>query len=130
MKPLFKINPGSKVTGTGRGVIYVTTTPVHPHGIKMKEHKVTYIPKQIVVMENHLGRMLELSKGEEVHHKDGNPKNNALSNLILKTHSEHQKEHALKEKRWEKSKFWKHSPRTKPRKVAQLFLEKVQGKNP
>jgi hypothetical protein len=119
---LFEIDKGSEVTGTGRGVIYVTTTPNHP-GVKTKDHDKTYVAKHIVIMENHLGRLLK--KGEEVHHKDENPKNNALSNLELTTKSRHQKKHLLKDKRWEKSKFWKKSPRTKPgqsRKVAEAFL--------
>lgn len=129
-KKLFKIDKGSEVTGTGRGVIYVTTTPNHPPigaGPKMKDHKKTYVPEHIVVMENHLGRLIKPKK-EEVHHKDRNPRNNALSNLKLITRAKHQREHSLKDKRWEKSKFWEKSPRTKPgqsRKVAQAFLNLV-----
>jgi len=121
-KKLFEIDKGSEVTGTERGVIYVTTTPNHP-GTKMKDHDKTYVAIHVVIMENHLGRILR--KDEEVHHKDENPKNNALSNLELVTKAEHQREHALKDKRWEKNKFWKKSPRTKPgqtRKVAEAFL--------
>jgi hypothetical protein len=75
-------------------------------------------------MENHLGRLIDPKK-EEIHHKDENPKNNTLSNLELTNKAKHQKEHAHKDKRWEESKFWKKSPRTKPgqvRKVAFAFL--------
>jgi hypothetical protein len=121
-KKLFEIDKDSEVVGTERGVVYVTTTPNHP-GTKMKDHDKTYVAKHVVIMENSLGRILR--KGEEVHHKDENPENNALSNLELISKAKHQRQHALKEKRWEKSKFWKKSPRTKPgqgRKVAQAFL--------
>lgn len=43
------------------------------------------------VMEEHLGRPLE-SK-EQIHHKDGNPLNNDISNLEIRLLGEHQKEH-------------------------------------
>ena len=44
-----------------------------------------------VVMENFLGRKLD--ENEHVHHKDGNPENNDISNLQLISNSEHLKEH-------------------------------------
>lgn len=106
-KPLFKIDPGSEVKGTGRGDILVTTTPDHLHGEKRPEHAKRYIYKHIAVMELHLGRYLR--EDEEVHHKDGNPANNKISNLKLTKKGIHQREHALKD-----NFFWKHSPRTKP----------------
>ena len=40
-----------------------------------------------VVMEEHLGR--SLSPNEVVHHKDGNPQNNDISNLELLSRSAH-----------------------------------------
>ena len=44
------------------------------------------------IMEQHLGRHLE--KSEVVHHRDGNPSNNMLDNLVLtKNQSEHVKSH-------------------------------------
>ena len=43
-------------------------------------------------MEKSLGRRLE--RCEVVHHKDGNPTNNKISNLTLTTFSEHAKIHA------------------------------------
>jgi hypothetical protein len=100
-KSLFKIDPDSEVTGTGDGYVYVTCTPNHP-GKKMSDHKKTYVYKHVALMELHLGRYLK--EGEEVHHKDENPKNNALSNLELRSSEGHAKHH----------KFWKKSPRTKP----------------
>jgi len=108
---LFKIDPDSEVKGSGDGHVYVTTTPDHPSigaGKKMPDHKKTYVPKHIAVMELSLGRFLDTSKGEEVHHLDGNPKNNALSNLELTTHDDHAKTHSKKKK------FWKKSPKNKP----------------
>ena len=100
-KKLFDIDPGSETTATGNGYIYVTTTPNHP-GKKMSDHKKTYVYKHVALMEKKLGRFL--TRGEEVHHLDENPKNNALSNLELRSSEGHAKHH----------KFWKKSPRTKP----------------
>ena len=122
-KPLYKIDPDSEVKGTGDGHMYVTTTPDHP-GKKMKDHKKTYVPIHIVLMENHLGRPLK--DDEEVHHKDENPKNNALSNLVLTTHPEHAKTHSKKKK------FWKKSPMNKPDReaslrIASLFLSQLNS---
>lgn len=49
-------------------------------------------------MENHIQRLL--TKQEIVHHKDGNKKNNNLSNLELMNKSTHNREHGLEKKRW------------------------------
>jgi hypothetical protein len=122
-EPLFKIDPGSEVTASGTGYIYVTTTPNHP-GKKMPDHDKTYVYKHIVLMENHIGRLLK--KDEFVHHKDENKANNKMSNLELTTRKEHGKHHVE-----HGNKFWKHSPRTKPGKkrkaqalrVASRYLE-------
>ena len=118
-KPLFKIDPDSEVKGSGDGHVYVTTTPNHPAsgaGKKLPDHKKTYVPKHVAVIEISLGRYL--TNGEEVHHKDENPKNNALSNLELTTHEEHAKTHSKKKK------FWKKSPMNKPgRKAASRVVE-------
>lgn len=46
-----------------------------------------YIYVHRLVMSNYLGR--PLVKGEEIHHKDGNIKNNKISNLQLLSKSEH-----------------------------------------
>ena len=51
--------------------------PGHPHGSKWG----SYVAVHRLVMEEHLGRYL--TKEEVVHHKDGNPANNDLSNLEL-----------------------------------------------
>lgn len=105
-KPLFKIDPGSEVKASGSGYIYVTTTPDHP-GKKMPDHKKVYVYKHIVLMENRLGRLLK--DDEEVHHKNGDDRDNSPSNLELKKKGKHQHDHAMTD-----NFFWKHSPRTKP----------------
>ncbi len=46
------------------------------------------------LMEKELGRAL--LPGEDVHHKDGNPLNNDISNLVVKSHSEHTADHMRK----------------------------------
>lgn len=46
------------------------------------------------LMEQELGR--PLAADEDVHHKDGNYLNNELSNLEIRKHGEHQREHSLK----------------------------------
>ena len=42
-----------------------------------------------IVMEKFLGRKLKTE--ENIHHKDGNPKNNNIDNLEILTNSEHRK---------------------------------------
>lgn len=54
--------------------------------------KVVSYPKYL--MEQHIGRPLE--RGEEVHHKDLDPLNNDISNLEIRIHGEHQREHSTK----------------------------------
>lgn len=54
--------------------------------------KVVSYPK--LLMEEKIGRKLE--HNEEVHHIDGDPLNNDLSNLEIRLHGEHQKEHGTK----------------------------------
>ena len=59
--------------------------------IKDKKKVISY-PKYL--MEQKIGR--ELEPDEEVHHKDENPLNNDISNLELRHHGEHQREHGTK----------------------------------
>ena len=47
------------------------------------------------IMEQHLGR--KLMRDEVVHHIDGNPDNNDLSNLTIMSMSEHSKQHVTQE---------------------------------
>ena len=59
----------------------------HPHPADTSSGT-AYILEHRYVMEQHLGRYLDPS--EVVHHKDGNPRNNALDNLeLFATQSEH-----------------------------------------
>jgi len=98
---------------TKGGYQYVQTDPVHPKA----EHPSDRSPRiylHRVILENSLGRILDDSKGEEAHHKDGDPSNNDISNLELTTHSDHQKGHS------QETKFWKKSPRNKPGRKAAL----------
>jgi len=60
----------------------------HPNATK--NH---YVLLHRIVMENHLGRLLE--KGEVVHHINKNKKDNRLENLELKDKSQHVREHSL-----------------------------------
>lgn len=50
-----------------------------------------YRKEHIVLMEKHIGR--PLSKGEVVHHIDGNRQNNLLSNLYLANNATHRDAH-------------------------------------
>lgn len=54
--------------------------------------KVISYPRYL--MENELGRSLK--NNEDVHHLDGNPLNNDISNLEIRNRGEHQKEHSTK----------------------------------
>lgn len=49
------------------------------------------IDEHRLVMQNHLGR--KLRRNEVVHHKDGNKRNNCLSNLEIMSLSDHSKMH-------------------------------------
>ncbi len=66
--------------------MYCRTIPKHP-----KANSKGLYPLHRVRMENKLGRLLK--EGEDVHHVDEDKKNNAPSNLEVKTKSEHGKEH-------------------------------------
>jgi hypothetical protein len=56
------------------------------------EKRVISYPRYL--MEQKIGR--KLLDDEQVHHKDGNPLNNAIENLEIKLYREHQREHATK----------------------------------
>lgn len=60
--------------------------PEHP-----KCTKNGYVLMHRIIMENHLGRVLNTN--EVVHHKNGNKKDNDISNLELLTNEEHSKLH-------------------------------------
>lgn len=56
------------------------------------KHRTVSYPR--ILMEEKLGRPLK--PNEDVHHIDGNPSNNDLSNLEILLHGEHQKNHSTK----------------------------------
>lgn len=57
-----------------------------------ESQKVMSYPKYL--MEQELGR--QLLPNEEIHHRDEDPLNNAIGNLQVRIHGEHQAEHATK----------------------------------
>jgi hypothetical protein len=92
MKKLFIIDEDSKVKSGGLGYYYCTTTPPHPHGMKLGDRKKVYIYLHRAVLELKLGRYLE--QHEQAHHLDEDKENNIASNLELITKGEHQRQHA------------------------------------
>lgn len=60
--------------------------PEHPNATKNG-----YVLLHRIVMENHLGRLLE--PNEIVHHKDHNKKNNVVENLEVMDSREHNRQH-------------------------------------
>lgn len=115
MAALFKIIPGSIQRGSRGSYFYCHTEPVHPNAEHLKDRQPrVYLHK--VLMENKLGRLLK--SGEDVDHKDGNPENNSISNLVLRTHADHAKHHSTHPDKDKRNEFWKDSPRTKPGRQA------------
>lgn len=57
-----------------------------------KTKKVTSYPR--LLMENQLGRTLKPT--EDIHHKDGDPRNNSLDNLEVINKSDHVRHHSTK----------------------------------
>lgn len=79
----------------GRRLIYVAD---HPYAIKGRRGG-SYVLEYRLIVEKHIGRYLK--PGEIVHHKDGNARNNRISNLEVTSLSEHMREHC---KEWRDSK--------------------------
>lgn len=70
------------------GYIMVVAPDEHPFPAYTKASGTKYILEHRLVMEQHLGRYL--LPDEVVHHKDGNPSNNAIDNLqLFASQSEH-----------------------------------------
>lgn len=70
-----------------KGKYLYAVVPEHP-----KATKNGYVLEHRVVMENHLGRMLE--PNEVVHHENEDKHDNRISNLKVMTLSDHSKLHA------------------------------------
>ena len=68
-----------------QGYIYLLK-PDHPNS-----NSSGYIAEHRFIISEHLGR--PFTDDECVHHKDGNPRNNILSNLELMIHQEHRELH-------------------------------------
>jgi hypothetical protein len=60
-------------------------------GYEWRDGKRVPIRQHRWVMEQHLGR--KLTPGEEIHHIDENPANNAIENLMVVSRGEHQRLH-------------------------------------
>ncbi len=75
-------------------------------------------------MENQLRRKLELA--ECVHHRDGNPTNNDISNLRIVTREEHGSIHGGSFKKKHISPAWN---KTSPETINKIFQLYHQGKN-
>jgi hypothetical protein len=74
-----------------RGAYQRTGSYINPDGYRMFSINGKLISEHRFVMEQHLGR--ELLSSEHVHHKDENPLNNSLSNLVVLSLPEHNREH-------------------------------------
>ena len=123
-KKLFEIDKDSIVKATKGGYYYCTTTPEHKFGEIRKDRKKRYIYLHRARLEQKIGRYLK--RHEQADHKDGNKENNSPSNLVLKVHGEHQRDHANNG-----NSFWKTSPLNKPgvkrkaHRVVARFLEAI-----
>lgn len=120
----FKILKDSIVKGARGKYYYCETDPPHPFAEARGDRDKKYIYLHRALMEQKLGRYLRTD--EEVNHKDGNPKNNKLSNLEVLNKSDHA----------QKGECWKKSPRTKPgqdraaaRTVVAQFLTRIYSPN-
>ena len=80
--PMFRIVSTCK----GGGYRYARTDPPHP-----KRNKMGLYPLHRVLMENKLGRILD--KNEVVHHIDENKSNDDIDNLMVKSNSQHARDH-------------------------------------
>lgn len=70
-----------------KGDYIYALVPNHPNATKNG-----YVLHHRIVVENHIGRLLNAD--EVIHHKDGNKKNNDISNLEITTNNEHARHHA------------------------------------
>ena len=69
-----------------RGEYWFARIPEHPSA-----NKNGYVLEHRVIMENHIGRLLQ--RNEVIHHRNGNGKDNKIENLELMSASEHNSLH-------------------------------------
>ena len=74
-----------------RNVNFVRGYQISSWGYKMITRNGKKVYEHRVIMEEHLGR--KLTRGEEVHHKNGNKLDNRIENLELLTIAEHKSKH-------------------------------------
>lgn len=106
-KKLFEIDEDSIVKATKEGYYYCCTIPPHKFGEVREDRKKRYIYLHRARLEQKIGRYLK--PHEQADHVDGDKSNNEPSNLVLKVHGEHQRDHANNG-----NSFWKKSPLNKP----------------
>lgn len=121
------IKDGDIVKANGLGYMYWTEPPPdHPYAMPMKDRNKKYLYLHVARMENKLGRFLD-PKTEQVHHKNGNKKDNSPGNLEVALLGEHQRDHANNG-----NSFWENSSankkgtkKNKPKKSKKASAEGV-----
>ena len=85
---------GRRINGYGYIEVYA---PNHPHASKRDK----YMQEHRLVMEEHLGRLLDPTE-ERVHHINGDRTDNRLGNLVVLSRSDHAKFHVSALAEWRK----------------------------